>query len=376
MTVICVVSPQRDLYSETFIRAHISHLPAKVWTLYGGYFPTYWDGEVPLLPNRRFLHRAMRSILRRVRKLPSDYFEKLALKDFLLEKKVDVVLAEYGPTGVEIMWTCMEVQIPLIVQFHGYDVYHHDTLQQYGKSYICLFEKAAALIVVSRDMESELQQLGAPQEKIFYNPCCADTSLFQISDPSQAPPLFVAVGRFVDKKAPYLTILAFEKVLSRIPEARLIMLGDGPLLEACRQMTRALGITRAVELPGACPHDQVANTMRKARAFVQHSIQTSYGDSEGTPVVITEAGAAGLPVIGTRHAGIKDVIVDGETGLLVDEGDIDGMAEQMIRLAKDPLLAAKLGKAAHKYVSNNFTMEKSIDNLWVIIKGIIESQRV
>jgi glycosyltransferase involved in cell wall biosynthesis len=111
--------------------------------------------------------------------------------------------------------------------------------------------------------------------------------------------------------------------------------------------------------------------MRQARAFVQHSVQTSYGDSEGTPVGILEGGAAGLPVVATRHAGIQDVIIDGETGLLVDEGDVDSMAESMIRLGENPVLAAELGKAARKRICAEFSMEKSIDNLWGIIETTI-----
>ena len=104
--------------------------------------------------------------------------------------------------------------------------------------------------------------------------------------------------------------------------------------------------------------------MRRARAAVQHSMRASNGDSEGTPNSLKEAGASGLPVVATRHGGIPDIIIDGKTGFLVDEGDVERMAEYMTQLAKDPILAARLGRAAREHVCAEFSMEQSIGNLW------------
>jgi glycosyltransferase involved in cell wall biosynthesis len=100
-------------------------------------------------------------------------------------------------------------------------------------------------------------------------------------------------------------------------------------------------------------------------------MRTGYGDSEGTPVGVLEAGASGLPVVATRHAGILDVVVDGATGLLVDEGDVVGMAEHMLRLAREPELAGRLGQAARRRICAHFTMDQSIAKLWSIIEGAL-----
>jgi len=182
----------------------------------------------------------------------------------------------------------------------------------------------------------------------------------------------LAVGRFVDKKAPQLTLLAFRRVLDRVPEARLTMMGDGPLWECCLRLCHAMGIADAVRLPGAVPHDQVAEAMGQVRAFVQHSVRTFQNEAEGTPVAVLEAGAMGLPVVATRHAGISDVVIDGETGALVDEGDVAGMADAMVRLAEDPELARRWGRAARNRIVSEFSMERSIGHLW---KVLIETAR-
>jgi glycosyltransferase involved in cell wall biosynthesis len=166
-----------------------------------------------------------------------------------------------------------------------------------------------------------------------------------------------------------LTLLAFAEVVRECPDARLTMIGDGPLWEACKQMARAMGIAEAVEFPGPRPPADVAKVLRGARAFVQHSLRPTHGDSEGTPVAVLEAGAAGLPVVATRHGGIVDVVVEDATGFLVDEGDVAGMARHMARLAAEPALAGAIGAKAREHISAHFSLEKTIDRLWRILTG-------
>jgi glycosyltransferase involved in cell wall biosynthesis len=299
----------------------------------------------------------------------SQTLDTLVLQRFLKRHNVDVVLAEYGLAGVQIMDVCHKANIPLVVHFHGYDAYNEAVvLQFYRESYRRLFTIARAIIAVSRDMEHQLMSLGAPRDRVFYNVYGVDSSRFSLADPSNSPPLFVAVGRFVDKKAPHLTLLAFQKVVPVCPEARLVMIGDGLLWDACKMLVKALHLEQQVTFTGPQPHSEVAATMQQARAFVQHSIRPGTGDSEGTPVAVLEAGMAGLPVVSTRHAGIKDVVREGETGFLVDEGDIDSMADHMIRLAQDAPLAGRIGQQAHEHIKAHFSMERSIGNLWEIIE--------
>jgi glycosyltransferase involved in cell wall biosynthesis len=273
------------------------------------------------------------------------------------------------------MEACEAQGIPLIVHFHGVDAYGHPILEEFQSTYQKMFGAAEAVIAVSREMENQLLALGAARERLFYNPYGVDTSVFSGGDPGASPPVFLSVGRFVDKKAPHLTILAFKKVLAEFPDAGLVMIGYGRLQETCEQIVRALGISKAVQFQGYRSQTHIAAVMRQVRAFVQHSMRTSYGDSEGTPVAILEAGATGIPVVATRHAGIKDVVIEKKTGFLVDEGDIEGMAGCMLRLAKEPPLASRMGKEARERICREFSMEQSIRNLLKIIETAIQSYK-
>lgn len=364
--LVCVALAWEPAPSETFIRAHLGMPQARVATLLEGVLTTPAGRRFGLRSSAPFV-RAMNFLGRRVLGRNHGRIHSQLLARRLRRAGVDIVLAEFGPTAVSVWRSCGLARVPLVAHFHGYDAYEERVLATYGEGYRELFRHCAAVVAVSQDMARQLEHLGAPAERIVVNPCGVDTSFFSGAQPEQAPPLFAAVGRFVDKKAPHLTILAFEKVLHDTPNARLSMAGDGPLLESSRQLVGALGMGSAVDLMGTRSPAEVVRVLRGARAFVQHSLTTTGGDSEGTPVSILEAGAVGLPVVSTRHGGISDVVLDGETGFLVEERDMTGMGEAMGRLARLPAVAGRMGRANRERIVKNYSLDRSLSKLWEVL---------
>src|SRR5690606_12856109 len=123
--------------------------------------------------------------------------------ELLKAEQVQVLLAEYGPMGDALVSACRDAKVPLVVHFHGYDAHMHPIVEAAG-GYKALFAAAAAIVVVSRGMEARVLELGAARERVHYNCYGIDLEHFTASDPDQAPPHFLAVGRFVEKKAPQL----------------------------------------------------------------------------------------------------------------------------------------------------------------------------
>jgi colanic acid/amylovoran biosynthesis glycosyltransferase len=366
---LCIVQPQLNVASETFLRAHAERLPADVQVI-------HLTGSVPQIGSepiqsptllRRMWRETCRTVLLRSRswKLTPGILQGLQ------QHHSEAVLAEYGPTGVLTQDACRLADIPLIVHFHGYDASMKSVVKKYAAKYRRLFGKASAVIASSEHMRNRLIGLGADPAKTHLNIYGVDCKKFCGSRPAENEPIFIAVGRFVEKKSPDSTIRAFAEVWRNCPRARLRMIGDGPLLAGCKKLAADLGIGQCVEFLGAQPHEVVSRQMQKARAFVQHSVETAAGDCEGTPVSILEAGAVGLPVVVTRHAGIPDVVQDGRTGFLVDEHDIAEMARRMLQLAQDAELAGRMGQAAREHVTANFSIEQSIDRLWSIIQSTL-----
>jgi glycosyltransferase involved in cell wall biosynthesis len=366
---LCIVKGSGSV--ETFVRAHADGLPARV-TLIHDLPPSIRDR--PVL-SQSVPSRAWRKALRALRRREWEWEITSAYLKIFRRARPKAVLAEFGQSGVAVLDACRTMNLPLIVHFHGADISKHQVLRAYAEKYRLLFRDARAIVAGSRAMQQRLISLGARPEKVHCNPCGVDCATFSSASPATAAPVFLAVGRFVEKKAPQLTILAFARVHQRSPDARLRMIGDGPLLDSCRDLARGLGIAPAVTFLESQPHSVIQDEMRNARGFVQHSIEAPSGDCEGMPVSILEAGASGLPVVATRHAGIPDAVIEGTTGLLVDEHDVGGMAEAMLRLIDQPTIAARLGQAARDHVRAHFSMEHSLERLWAIIGRCIVGPR-
>ncbi|MGB5830366.1 MAG: glycosyltransferase [Thiohalocapsa sp.] len=362
---LVVVVPNKDRATETFIRAHVERLPFQVLARYGIQTDLY-DA------NGRKIWRWGWWFREGARRLAPTM--NLAVSRFLLARhlkviKADAVLAEYGTTGDWLAPACAMAGVPLFVHFHGFDAWRTDVLEAHGASYRQMFETAVGVVAVSEPMREQLLTLGAKPDRLHINIYGVDPGRFAGAHPAEQPPCFLAVGRFVEKKAPYLTLLAFAMVRELVPDATLTMVGEGPLLGACKRLAAALGVAQSVTFPGAQDSDQVSRLMREARAFVQHSLAAEDGDCEGTPVALIEAQMTGLPVVSTRHAGIPQVVAEGETGFLVDEGDAKGMAVAMRRLVESPALAGTLGKAARDRALARFTLDRHVGDLARMIES-------
>lgn len=369
---LAIVTPKENAWSETFIAAHIKGLQGVELVLAGGELPTHVvNGKV--LRGKGALAFLRDLVMARVLRTDEDGVLVRRIAAELSRARIDAVLAEYGTTAHAMLAPCALARVPLVAHFHGFDAHVEAVVKAHG-DYHALFAQASALVVVSRDMEQELLRLGAPREKLVRNSCGVDAERFAMGDPARTPPHFVFVGRFVDKKAPHLALSAFERIAERVPEAKLTMVGHGPLWESCVQRVRSSPLAGRVELPGILGPDEVASLLRGARAFVLHSVRALNGDCEGTPVAVLEAMATGIPVVATRHAGIADVVGHEREGLLCEERDVDAMAAHLERLARDPALAVELGRNGRVKAEREHRMQDSIARLQTVLARAAQSQ--
>ncbi|TPV33861.1 glycosyltransferase [Paucihalobacter ruber] len=360
---IALISPNKTSYSETFIEAQKNGISGKVFYYYDGAPPTKLEGKGSIIIPFGDFRKRYGLLFKDVK--------SQSLKTSFKKHKIDVVLAHYGPTGESVVDVCSALKIPLVVHFHGYDAAIQSVISK-NNNYTKVFEYATAVIAVSKLMTSLLISLGCPEEKIIYNPCAPSDAFLHIN-PNFKKPQFLALGRFVDKKAPYLTLLAFKKVVDLYPTAYLIMGGDGPLRNTCINLAKQFGLVNHVAFPGAITSTQFQKDLKESLAFVQHSITADNGDMEGTPVAILEASAAGLPVVSTYHAGIPDVIIHEQTGLLCHEHDVDTMAEHMLRLLRDVDYSKQLGQSGKAYIKANFSMEHHLSTLQQVLESAVKN---
>jgi glycosyltransferase involved in cell wall biosynthesis len=367
-TRLAIATPSTSVYSETFIAAHLKELKEVVLVLSDGMPPRMANGK-PLYESGDARTRLRLKLEQRLRGWDTRTVQHQRLVELLKAERVQVLLAEYGPMGDALVDACSDAGVPLVVHFHGYDAHMHSIAEAAG-GYRRMLDAAAAIVVVSRGMEARLLELGAPKDRLHYICYGIDLERFTAADPDKAPPHFLAVGRFVEKKAPHLLILAFAQVAAKHPEARLTLVGDGALFGACQQLVNALGLGAQVDMPGPLKPEEVAALFRRSRAFVQHSVEAPSGDREGTPLAVLESMACGVPVVATRHAGIGDVIEHEVSGLLCAEHDIEGMARNMERMLTEQGLAGRMGVAGRARAERDHTLESSIAGLQAILDKV------
>lgn len=370
MAKLCIIKPNPSTYSETFIQSHIDFLPMEKKILYGGDFPLYKEDGSFLIPS--FWGIVSYLFQKRVLKKRDIPVRTNALVSYLRKENIEVVLAEYGTVGAMVADACRLANVPLVIHFHGADAHHHATINEYKDWYRRAFQYASTIIGVSNDMINSLHQLGAPQEKLVWNPYGINTDRFAPAHEEAAlNSTFLFVGRFVSKKSPQTTIRAFYEVSKRYPESRLVMAGGGPLLEESKALSQELGIDHKVNFAGVLPSEQISVLLRQSCCFVQHSVTPPDGDMEGTPNTILEAAAAGLPVVSTRHAGIKEAVIDGKTGYLVDEYDTAAMTDSMMKILASPAAAMAMGQEGRKHILQHYALPDRIARLNSILEEAI-----
>lgn len=363
---LAIAAQSSSVATETFIRMQYERLPCAM-RVHGAPVAsgTHPGGPIAPLGSLRGLLETAYEV--GVRRTKWDGPQSRELTRRLRAAHIDTLLANFGTYAVVLMPICAALGIRLVAHFHGTDAHTETTVAQFRDRYRSLGEQAHRIVVVSDLMKQALVDIGMPPDRIRVIRYGVDTTRFRPKTTWPATPVLLGVGRFVDKKAPYLTLLAFSRVHAALPSARLVLAGDGPLLEATRNLCHALRLDRSVDFPGPLSHDAVAARMAEATAFVQHSLRPEFGpargDCEGTPVAVLEAMASGLPVVATRHAGIGEVIEDGVTGLLVAERDVDGMADAMLSLCHDPERTMRIGQAARDVAVTRYRAETYIDGL-------------
>ena len=190
-----------------------------------------------------------------------------------------------------------------------------------------------------------------------------DLAEFGRADFSSTPPLIIAVGRLIPKKGFGDLIRTCALLAERGKSFHCEIIGEGPLENDLRSQIDELCLQNNVVLTGAKPQTQLRRRLAAANVFVLPSVIDPDGGMDNLPTVIMEAMATGLPVVSTNIGGIPEMVVENETGFLVQPGDAGAMADAIETVINDCSSAARLGHSGYERARALFSIEKNVREL-------------
>ncbi len=271
--------------------------------------------------------------------------------------------AHFGTDGLLALPLARALEIPLVTTLRGYEISRARgrmltsgrlSWVRYALARQRLMNAGALFLTVSDALRDKAIAQGYPAERTHTHYSGVDLERFRPGESAPEPGLILHVGRLVEKKGTSVLISAFAALAEAVPEARLAIVGDGPRRAKLERQCATLGLGARVHFHGARTRDQVAALMRRAWLLAVPSVTARDGDSEGLPTALVEAAACGLPAVGTRHSGIPEAILDGQSGFIVPERDVEALATALLSILGDADLRRRMGQCARSLAEQKF----------------------
>jgi glycosyltransferase involved in cell wall biosynthesis len=284
----------------------------------------------------------------------------------------DVLHAHFGPTGVAAvaLRDAGAFDAPIVCSFHGYDA--NVIAQQVPGIYDPMIGAVAQVTAGTTFMRGVVEDLGFAPADITVWPQGVDTDHIAFRAGARPADGFhaLSVARLVDFKGIDVAIRAIAAARARIAGLRYTIIGEGERRDDLERLAKELGVDDIVTFAGAQPHDVVLAAFHDADVFLITGRVDAEGQKEGQGVAPLEAAATGLPVIASRAGGLTEVVVDGETGLLIEPEDVAAAGDALVRLAADVGLRVRLGAAGRAHAERAFSHNHSLDVIEEVYRSV------
>ncbi len=279
-----------------------------------------------------------------------------------LDDKFDIIHCHFMAIGKEFLILKDILKTKFITTIHGDD--EGISIKKSELSLKILFKKADLLLPVSEYCRKELIEMGGDPEKIKVHHMGVKLDDIPKKQSGFSGKInLLSVARLTEKKGFEYSIKAVAKSIKKHPNIIYKIIGDGTLKDELQSLLKNLKVEDKIKLLGAKSRNEVIKELGQANIFILSSITDSCGVREGIPVSLIEAQGAELPVLSTFHSGIPELIIDKESGFLVQEKDVDTLSEKLNILIEHPELWDKMGKFGRKYVEEHFDNRKLMQKL-------------
>ncbi|PWK18629.1 glycosyltransferase [Xanthomarina spongicola] len=263
--------------------------------------------------------------------------------------------------GVAEMKACGFIQAKLITTFHGHDAHfaNNQQLKSLQELYRFIFKVSDFITVNTPFLGQIVTQLGCNPEKLRVVFMGIDVSYFKSNQVRMGllgnEVKLISVGRLVTFKGFKFAIEAIKLLVEGGLKVHYTIVGEGKLFDALQKQISALNLENYVALVGKKSQDEIKHLLTNHDVFLMSSITDPTGRCETQGVVTAEAQAMGLPVVAFNNGGIPYTIIDGETGVLVTEKDVEGYAKAIKDLIENKERYKLMSKAAIEFASSKFS---------------------
>jgi glycosyltransferase involved in cell wall biosynthesis len=287
------------------------------------------------------------------------------LKDKLMETKPEIVHCHnIHPHLFQVIKWKDKLKCKVVAQLHcpkatGIDHLSAKLLFKPVIYYLKNVQDEIDAFIAHTDFEkSWLKEIGIEEAKIYkIRYSCVPRSLLEKYQECSSNDYILYVGRISWRKGVHILLKAIS--LINLNKFKVVIVGprDEKYFEKILRLAESLRLNDKVEFTDKVSEDKKYELMSGSAFFVSPSIKDYY------PITLLEAQALGKPVISTNVGAIPEIVLNGETGILVDPYDIDGLAKAIEQLIANKEKRGKMGENARKWVEDNFLLEKTIDNL-------------
>ncbi|WP_048331131.1 glycosyltransferase [Bizionia psychrotolerans] len=278
-------------------------------------------------------------------------------------RHVDIFHAQFAMDGVAIaeMKANKLLQAKLITTFHGHDAHFKNDkdLIYLQNVYKTLFKVSNFVTVNTPYLENQVLELGCSKAIMHVIPMAIDVQYFK---PEQIKALtvnqtvkLISIGRLIEFKGFAYAIEAVKRLVTQGLAVNYTIVGDGVLFAELQDQINALKLQNYITLVGKKSQEEIRSLLGDHHIYLMSSITSAKGRCETQGVVTAEAQAMGLPVVAFNTGGVPYTLLDGETGILVAEKDVDACAQAILEMIRNPKRFQNMSHQAREFAVSNFS---------------------
>jgi colanic acid/amylovoran biosynthesis glycosyltransferase len=302
------------------------------------------------------------------------------MRDAIRSNEARVLHSHFASQGWSDMPLARATKLPHVTSFYGADIWKNTQAEAWRRRYRDLFARGSLFLVEGNAMRVKVESLGCPGAKVVVQHLgvgLGDTPLVERRIGADGVVRVLMSGRAVEKKGFEFGVRAFALAARELPSLRLSLMVIAKSKEELERVARlhqlveSERVAELVDFPPSRPYDEYRRALLDYHVYLAPSLHASDGDAEGgAPVSVSEMSASGMPIVASRHCDIPEVAPHSVSGLLFNEGDVEGCADALLVMVRNPAGWPAFGRAGRAHIEREYDVATQARKLETLYDGL------